>query len=64
MSIWSKIWKGIVFVGGLVGVAAQAKARGASNAQAIAETATALAPAAAALQMMPLHRRAKDAPHE
>lgn len=57
MSIWSRIWKGILFVGGLVGVAAQAKGRGASNAEVVAETATALVVGGAGLQMTPLGKK-------
>ena len=57
MNIWSRIWKGVLFVGGLVGVYAQAKSAGMSNAAAIAATATALGPAAAALQVNPLGKK-------
>lgn len=55
--MWSKIWKAVVFIGGLVGVAAQAKARGASNAEAVAETATAAVAAAGTMQMRPLGKK-------
>lgn len=57
MSIWSKLWKGVLFVGGLVGVYAQAKSAGMSEAAAIAATATALGPAAAALQVTPIGKK-------
>ena len=48
------IIKVVMVLGGLIGVAAQAKARGASTAEAIAETATALVVGAGGLQMTPL----------
>lgn len=54
MNIWSKIWKAVLFVGGIAGVVAQAKARGASHMEAAAEGLTALGGAAGALQMRPL----------
>lgn len=62
MSIWSKIWKGVLFVGGIVGVGAQAKARGASWAEVIAETAPVLVSGGAALQMKPLGAKKTPAP--
>ncbi len=55
--MWSKIWKALVFVGGIIGVAAQAKARGASNAETVAETATAVVAAAGTMQMVPLGKK-------
>lgn len=52
--MWSKVWKVILVIGGIVGVVAQAKARGASTAEAIGEGAAALATGAGALQMNPI----------
>lgn len=51
----AKIVKVITIIGGIIGVAAQAKARGASTAEAIAETAAAIVGAGGALQMTPVH---------
>lgn len=55
--IWSKIWKGILFVAGIAGVVAQAKARGASHVEAAAEGLTAVGAAAGTLQMVPLGKK-------
>lgn len=52
--MFAAIIKAVMFIGGLIGVAAQAKARGASTAETIAETATAVVTGAAGLQMSPL----------
>jgi hypothetical protein len=56
------IIKAAVFLAGLIGVAAQAKARGASTAETIAETATAAAGATGLLQMNPLRMGKKPTP--
>jgi hypothetical protein len=60
--MWSKIWKALMVIGGIVGVAAQAKGRGASTAEVIAETATAVVGAAGALQMTPMGSKKPDKP--
>ena len=60
MAILGVLWKVVMIVGGLVGVAAQAKARGATNAETIAETAAALVTGAGALQMRPLAMKKKS----
>ena len=59
--MWSKIWKVVVFVGGLVGVAAQAKSTGASTAETIAITATAAVAAAGPMQSKPFGSNAGKA---
>lgn len=50
----------VTMVAGLVAVAAQAKGRGASTAEAVAETAAAIVAAGGALQMKPLNIGAKQ----
>lgn len=52
--MWASIVKAVMFIGGIIGVAAQAKARGASTAETVAEAATAAVTGAAGLQMTPL----------
>jgi hypothetical protein len=53
--------KVITVLGGLIGVAAQAKARGASNAETIAEVAAGVVAAGGALQMNPLRMHKPEA---
>lgn len=56
--MFAVILKVLVYVAGIVGVAAQAKARGASNIETIAESATAAAGGAGLLQLNPLKFKA------
>lgn len=49
--MWSTLLKLVTFIGGIVGVVAQAKARGASTVEAIAEGAGAVVTGAAGIHM-------------